>query len=369
MAPTRSRRLVTLLAVVTLLVALAGAAQRGGPERLAVPASPAGSYAFTSSPRVTLGVDTKARTAITWRGGPITASTGEVVRVFVSASLPVETTSPEAWAEFLAGLAHGTELSLLSAYIAPLAEVQEMCGAQALGCYGRDEMIVPSEPASDGTTPEEVVRHEYGHHVAAHRLNPPWSAIDWGPKAWASAANVCAKTGRSEAFPGDGGQNYSRNPGEAWAEVYRLMDERRAGIDVGRWPIISPSFYPDERALAAAERDVLTPWSTGQVRSLQRMFRPRTKVWWIPVSTPLDGMLRLTVALPRGVTHDVALVAPNRRTVLARGQWAGQRSKSLTTTVCGQRKLFVRVTQQLATSGSGALRRAPGLVRVSITTP
>jgi hypothetical protein len=42
-------------------------------------------------------------------------------------------------------------------------------------------------------TPQEVVRHELGHHVAFNRLNTPWTAVNWGPKAWATDQDVCAR--------------------------------------------------------------------------------------------------------------------------------------------------------------------------------
>src|SRR5207342_2644377 len=146
---------------------------------------------------------------------------------------------------------------------------------------GRDELVAPGELALVDTTAEEVVRHEYGHHIALHRLNAPWAAIDWGPKRWASVADVCARVGRHEAFPGDEGTNYTRNPGEAWAETYRLMDERNAGITTATWPIIAPSFYPTEAALQAAEKDVLEPWSKRRTTVSTRVFAKRTaKVWW-----------------------------------------------------------------------------------------
>lgn len=287
-------------------------------------------------------------------------STGETVTVLVSDALPVETVTPEGWAEFIAKLTHGSELAALTTYIAPLDEVQQLCSARALGCYSGNEMVAFGEAAIDGTTPEEVIRHEYGHHVAFHRLNTPWSAIDWGPKNWASAATVCPRVIRREAFPGDEGSNYSQNPGEAWAETYRLMDERKAGITTASWTIISQSFFPDEAALQAAERDVLQPWTTGRTIVFRRVFGKKTrKVWWIPLSTPLDGDLRITAAVPTGGLHEVALVAPNRRTVIRRAQWIGQRAKRLSTTVCGQRSLFLRVTQ------GGAL----GRVTVSASTP
>ncbi len=167
----------------------------------------------------------------------------------VSDSLPLETSTPEGWAEFLAGLTHGPEITRLRTYIVTFSEVQEICGSRALGCYGRDEMVAPGELVAD-ISPEEVVRHEYGHHVANHRLNAPWAAIDWGPKRWASAANVCANVSRREAFPGDQGSNYARNPGEAWAEVYRLMDERKAGITTATLADHRPELLPERGRVA-----------------------------------------------------------------------------------------------------------------------
>lgn len=347
--------------LVLALLALVGGAGAGTSAATPAPAGSHLAHARIASVQGTFSSARLARAAVTWRGGRITASTGEALRVFVSDSIPVESTSPEAWAEFLAGLTHGAELSLLTAYIATLEEVQQICGARALGCYGRNQMIAPGDLSPlTGATAEEVVRHEYGHHVAFHRSNAPWVAIDWGPKRWASVANVCARAARKEAYPGDQGSNYSLNPGEAWAETYRLMDERKAGITTATWPIIAPSFYPGELALQVAEADVLDPWVKQATTTFQRTFgRSTGKVWLIPLRTPLDGELRVSVTLPRNGTHAVELVAANRRTVIRRGQWTGQRVKRLTSTVCGQRTHFVRITQ------SGA----PGRVVVTATTP
>jgi hypothetical protein len=282
-----------------------------------------------------------------------------VVDVRVSDALPVETATPEGWAEFLVHLTHGSELAQLKAFIVTFAEVQEICGSRALGCYARDQLVAPGETAVD-TSPEEVVRHEYGHHVAMHRLNDPWSAIDWGPKRWASAANVCARVSRNEAFPGDEGLRYQQNPGEAWAEVYRLMDERKAGITTASWPIIAQSFFPDEGDFLAAEQDVLQPWAAPLTRLHTRTFGKKTpRVWWIPLATALDGGLRVSATVPTaGGSVEVALVGADRKSVVRRAQWTGQRVKRLDASVCGQRSLFVRVTQS-------GLR---GKVRVSVTT-
>jgi len=357
MVVSRARLLVALAAGALLAAALVLAAAAGS-EAVAAAAGPTSARAIDAQPGTALRSDRLARSAVTWRGGPITTSTGEIVHVQVSDSLP--TVTPEYWAEFLAGLTHGSELARVTSYHASLAEVQELCGSRALGCYSRNTMVSLAEPALDGTTPEEVVRHEYGHHIALYRDNAPWRAIDWGPKRWATSATVCPKVTRGEAHPGDEGRNYALNPGEAWAEVYRLLEERKDGITTGSWPLIAPSFYPTDANLQAAEADVLQPWTKGTIRSSSRAFGKRTpKVWWIPLSAPLDGSVRVTAVVPRGGRHEVALVGPNRRTVLKRASWAGQRSKRLETTVCGQRTLFVRVTQ------AGSL----GRVSVTAATP
>ena len=114
-------------------------------------------------------------------------------------------------------------------------------------------MVAPGETVAD-IAPEEVVRHEYGHHIAFNRLNAPWTAVDWGPKRWASAANVCARVARREAYPGDEGSNYALNPGEAWAEAYRLMDERKAGITTATWQIVVAELLPERGGAAGGRR-------------------------------------------------------------------------------------------------------------------
>ena len=355
MALPSLRQLAIVVSGALLITALAVSARSSTAASTSAYAS-----SIDAAPGTSLRTDGLARAATTFRGGLVTTSTGETVDVRVSDALPVETSTPESWAEFLTGLTHGPEVTVLTTYIATLDEVQEICGSRALGCYARDQMVALGDTTIPDVSPEEVVRHEYGHHVAMHRLNSPWSAIDWGPKGWSSAADVCARVTRKEAFPGDEGSNYARNPGEAWAEVYRLMDERKAGITTATWPIIAPSFYPSDAALQAAEGDVLQPWSAGRTTLFARVFGKATKkVWLIPLPTPLDGDLRISATVPNGGNHEIALVAANRSTVIRRAQWVGQRVKSLTGSVCGQRALFVRVTQR------GAL----GRVRVSVATP
>jgi hypothetical protein len=354
--PATLRLSAALLAGAVLAGALVAASVVAGSTSQPAPLAFARSFDSGTVPAVSASRLASAVPSL--RGGPITVSTGEVVDVRLSDSLPV-TTTPEVWAEFIASLLHGPEISRLTAYVLTFDEMQDVCGTNALGCYSGNRMIVPGEVVFDGTTPEEIIRHEYGHHVAYNRVNTPWVAVEWGPKNWASVANVCARVARQEAFPGNQGSNYSRNPGEAWAETYRLMDERRNGITTATWPIIAPSFYPTDAALVAAERDVVEPWTSSTTTTYARQFTKGTKVWWIPLATPLDGDLRIAATLPKGGEYDVALVAADRKTVLGRAQWVSQRVKRYTGTVCGTRASFVRVTR------SGPTGRA----RVSVTSP
>jgi hypothetical protein len=350
--------LLIALGSVLAIATVGSGSSLGSVERVEGPGRAAG-YARTLSARITeLQPRRLEQAAISWRGGPIVTSTGETVNVLVSDAFAADAVTPEGWAEFLVKLVHGPELAQLTTYIAPLAEIRAVCGLGALGCYTRNRSVAVGEVLPDGTTPEEVVRHEYGHHIALYRANPPWNAIDWGPKNWASAADVCARVGRGEAFPGNEDEHYAQNPGEAWAEAYRLMDERKAGITTGNWQIVAPSFYPSEAALVAAEKDVVQPWTAG-TRTVVRKSLAASKTWWVPLSTPLDGSLAITARLPSGGKHEVALIAANRRTLLKRGSAAGARVRRIAGSVCGQRSLFVRVTQ----------KGKPGLVTVVASTP
>ena len=192
---------------------------------------------------------------IQWIERVYTASTSEPVDVSVSPSYPADQPIGQRWADFFAALPHGPELARLEAYVAPLSEVQAICGGSAVGCYGDDQLIVTNEPAL-GFAPEEVARHEYGHHIALNRSNAPWPAFDWGPKRWATAARICQRVRWNNAYPGDESLLYRLNPGEAFAETYRVLVDTLLGEAHPAWPLVDPSFYPDQAALDAVEQDM-----------------------------------------------------------------------------------------------------------------
>ena len=337
------------VALVVVFVAFAptGAADRPSSYRLSL-----------DGQGTTLSRSRLARSSVSWTGGAMTATTGETVNVFVSSTLPQEFGTAQSWADFIAGLLHGPEISSLTAYVATFGEMQEICGRHALGCYRGGELVSMGETMY-GITATEVVRHEYGHHIAFNRTNSPWTAVDWGPKAWASEADICRRAAQRTVFPGDEGDRYTLNPGEAWAETYRVLDERRSGATGSGWELVDASFAPDEASLTAAEHDVVQPWAAPKSLVRRMRFTPRSRaVWTTRFDTPLDGTVQFRITLPRGGLHEVILLDANRR-VLATGLWASATLKTMATTVCGERELYVRVTR----------RGAPGRVAVSASIP
>jgi len=300
-----------------------------------------------------------ASTEVTWHGGPVTAATGDHLSVYVSDSYPPDRNTPQQWADFFAGLIHASELSLLTVYVATPDEVRSVCNAPALGCYGGNQMVVMGDPAY-GETPEEVARHEYGHHVAANRLNPPWQAVDWGTKRWASDENVCSRTAAGTAFPGDEGSDYELNPGEAFAETYRaLVDARELGLAVS-WGLVDPSFLPDANALQALEQDVLHPWTEPTTTVKRARFKPRGRTAWVlPLATALDGMLTVDLSFPAGTRYHESLADAATGKVLVQGLASGRRTENLSLLVCGRRSLRLRVVR----------RGGPGSFTVHVSRP
>jgi hypothetical protein len=289
-------------------------------------------------------------------GGRYTTSTGESVTVTASDRYAVDETLTRSWADFLTSLVHGPELAHLTLHLAPHSEVQLICGFDALACYsGAREMIVaPPEDVPSGPTAQAVVTHEYGHHIARNRVNPPWSASNHGTKRWASSMGVCPRTDAGTLFPGGAGFRYRLDPGEGFAESYRLLNEVRSGRPESRWEIVDTRLRPDATALAALEQDVLYPWTRPQVQTRSGTFRARgSRTRSFQLATPLDGNLELELAAPTKMRFRLALYDASRKLVLATG---GRRLSAL---VCGQRTLAVRVTRQ---AGAGSFR-------LSITKP
>jgi hypothetical protein len=268
------------------------------------------------------------------------------VRVLVSDTYADGYAVGQRWANHFASLLHGSELGLVTAYVLSPTEMEDLCGPYALGCYGGNELAFMGETV-DGVTPEEVASHEYGHHVAANRLNPPWLAVDWGTKRWAAVADVCLRAKQGTAFPGNEDGHYTQNPGEAFAEVFRVLNELKTGAKEFLWPLVDWSFRPDATALAAVEQDVVAPWATPTTQSVRARFVQNGKsVWKATMKTPLDGSFSVTFRFPKAAVYELTLLGPDGRTVVGQGLWSARGEKRLTTTICGERSVTLRVTRR-----------------------
>jgi hypothetical protein len=290
---------------------------------------------------------------LVWDFSPLTA-TGETVRIHLSRMLylSTDTTVAQNWADFFDSLVHGQELATLDAYLLTLKEVQNICGPGALACYGGNQIFAPAQDPEFDLSAESVVTHEYGHHVAAHRLNPPWEAIETGAKRWASYENVCLKTRKGVYFPGAEDQDhYFFNPGEGWAESYRVLNERRAGVVEAPWDIVTNQLYPDDTALALLEQDVTSPWTKSstltRTGSVSKSANSRSYV----VSTPLDGRVKVTLRSSAKAKFRLDILSPSATSLSHRTG----RNTSDSTAICGERALKIRVSR---VSGGGAFRLA-----------
>lgn len=223
------------------------------------------------------------------------ASRTAAVAVRVSPSYDDAEEAARKWGEFLLRLIHGDELDGVTLYLGTASEVAVMCGVDASGCYGSEASdIVSVGDASTGVRPEAIVAHEYGHFIAAHRNNAPWKALDWGTKRWASVVGVCAGVRAKQLFPADQVWRYPLNPGEGFAEAYRVLNQQPVAGAAMDWPIVHRRFFPNAAALEAIRRDILTPWTTPTEVRLQGRIGQDGRAH-VTFATPLDGTLELRV--------------------------------------------------------------------------
>jgi hypothetical protein len=254
---------------------------------------------------------------------------------------------PTAIATFLGTLPHGDEMNLLNVDLEPAVELASTCGSEAAqACYFpiEDLMIINGNDttAADGADRNFVIAHEYGHHLANHRDNPPFNpAIDFGPKYWASQMRVCQGVRSGALAPGDQGGRYRENPGEAFAEAFAFNHFPAAPV---QWAW-TPSLRPNAGAFSAIQQDALDPW-TGRAterrrgRFASRRRRRVTKAF----STAQDGLLTLILAGPDRADMSLRLRNSDGR-LLERSDGIGSHEQ-LSYTICGERSLRVVVKRR-----------------------
>jgi hypothetical protein len=145
---------------------------------------------------------------------------------------------------------------------------------------------------------------------------------------------VCTGTVRHLLFPGNEDQSssghYWDNPGELWAETYRIL----AG-GTSKW-VFDPRYAPDKRALAAARRDVLKPWTTNQYIVRRGTFsrrRGRWKFFKVPVEN--DGTVDLNLRSRGSLDADIYIYDPSTGHQIDRSARSG-RTEHYVGTYCAQ---------------------------------
>ena len=314
---------------------------------------------------VASGKATRAPQAIAEWGGPTVATNGETVTIYLSSTYQVDPALAKQWADFMTTLIHGPELATVSIHLAPLAEVQKTCGGQALACYFPREAAIyaPAADPKPGVFAKGVLAHEFGHHIAASRLNPPFHSVDYGTKRWATYEDVCAKTASGGLYPGaEDSRNYMLNPGEAFAESYRVLNEQRLALPQEAWDIITPSLFPDATALSLIEQDVLTPWTANATRSLTAKLTAKIRTRNFTLSTPYDGTLKIGSRQSGRVKVRVSLLASGN--TVGSHTFTRASGASLSTTVCGNRAYTLR-----ATLPGSVTKRTKTILTFAISTP
>jgi hypothetical protein len=282
--------------------------------------------------------------AFAWGGTYPTGDVyGSTIRINVSDTYPVDQALPQQWATYFGSLVHGREIAKLTVNLAPLDEVQRFCGPQALACYDPRSETLEASPEDQLNAPQakEIITHEYGHHVANNSVNTPFNAEAYGTKRWASYMNICKRTAAGELFPGDEGENYQENPGEGYAEAYRVLNLTKQGATSIGWDIVDRDLYPNATALSLLEQDITNPW-TGPALTHVRGSFGNGSVRTIQTRTALDGSFVARLHAPTKARMTLALYAAGR--LVGTGT-------SVRFSICGQRSLTLKV-QRL--SGRGA---------------
>jgi hypothetical protein len=346
----------------------------GGLSALAVDAnaddSPAARVAVRPPPRDVVvnganGVGPELRARAAQWGGGIQASNGETVTIFFSDSYPQDPAFARSWADFMTSLVHGTELSSVTILLAPLTEVQRYCGGAALACYSPSSgrIVASATDPVPGTTAKGVLIHEYGHHVASSRRNTPFSAGDYGTKRWSSHMNICARAQKGQVFPGaEDADHYMLNPGEGFAESYRVLNEQRLGLPQEAWDIVSTALAPNARALALLLQDVAQPWTHNMTGTLRATLTASHPTRTVRFTTPLDGALFVT---PRQTGRvKVGFRLQSSGGIAAARTFSGAAAPRVATSVCGERRFTARLTLV-----GGVARSARTSVSLTVSRP
>ena len=293
---------------------------------------------------------------------------------------------PEAVASVAAtlrSLDHGAEMSTLNVYVATPAEIREACGSTVVACYVPSEatMVVSGIDRPVAGVPRDfAIAHEYGHHIANSRQSSALPALEAGTIRWATYERVCQLTRAGKLFPGNQGAHYWEDPEEAFAQSYANLNRPTAGVSWQYTALLRPT----AASLAKIHADVSRPWSGPVTSTWNSSVAPQPAnvppagardgrfaiapaqvagepIWirTLPIATPLDGTVTISLRSTAGAALPVELVDPHDNRVLARGAQAADGTTALAYSNCGHAELRLEV-------GGGS---AGGAFEAAITRP
>lgn len=278
----------------------------------------------------------------------INDGSGATIAVAVTAACAesCEVTDPQRVANFIGTLLHGDEVSLLTVQLDTEFQLGFDCGFGAEACYftGENKAVIGGyeEADGDGATFDFVLAHEYGHHVAQHRDMPaPFGkAVEWGTERWASLENVCQGKRSGRLYPGDGGEHYFEDPGEAFAEAFAHYHFPGNSIT---WRYF-PALKPKAASFRAIREDTLSPWRGRTSFVLAGRVPARGEGAAVEfLRTPLDGTVSLRPSRLRRHGYELALRSRAGRLLHSSRHGLGPR-RQIDYTVCGQPRLRLEIT-------------------------
>src|SRR3954452_16909780 len=153
------------LATLVVLLFIGTPAYAAAPVRLHLPRLNMADVGAPGKIRDTIGARRRplARTSQAPSGGVYFTADGSTPSIVLSPAYVPNPAAGQSLADFFGLLMHGDELSELTVYVAPFAEMQSLCGAEADSCYApsEDTIYLVGEPPPDGATLSEIAAHEY----------------------------------------------------------------------------------------------------------------------------------------------------------------------------------------------------------------
>ena len=277
---------------------------------------------------------------------PTSTANGASVTVRVSDAFPDGSDRGRRWAEFFSTMPHGAELATVTITVVTAAELPASCQ------LGRARVLPPGRDHHR----RRGARRRHARGGGEARVRPPrrgeqaqlsLAGARLGPEA---LGHRCPRLRRRDRRLGP--------PGRRGRTTTRRIRPRRGPRSTASSPSAPPGCPATPGRSSSAATSRTTRCSPRPVRTSCTRGRPRRPAGsaarsrrrgsdsgsarWRRRSTATSSV---KLSMPAGPRHDVTLLAANGRTVLARWTAFTSTTRTITTTICGQRSVVLRVTR------------------------